>query len=75
MQNVNIQKLEVSVDNIEKVLLHARDVALKEMAKKLPHLEEDDAIAKIIAAAELDPKGNVAKRFSEYITLALKTFF
>ena len=37
MQNVNIPKLEVSIDNIEVVLLNAREVALKEMAKKIPH--------------------------------------
>lgn len=75
MQNVNIQKLEVSVNNIELVLLNAREVALKEMAKKLPHLEESEAIKQIIATAEQDPNGPVAKRFSEYIALALQTFF
>lgn len=75
MQNVNIPKLEVSVNNIELVLLNAREVALKEMAKKLPHLEESEAIKQIIATAEQDPNGPVAKRFSEYITLALQTFF
>jgi biopolymer transport protein ExbD len=75
MQNVNIPKLEVSIDNIEVVLLNAREVALKEMAKKLPHLEESEAIKQIIASAELDPNGPVAKRFAEYISLALTTFF
>lgn len=75
MQNVNIPKLEVSVNNIELVLLNAREVALKEMAKKLPYLEESDAIKQIIATAEQDPNGPVAKRFSEYIALALQTFF
>lgn len=75
MQNVNIPKLEVSVNNIELVLLNAREVALKEMAKKLPHLEESEAIKQIIATAEQDPNGAVAKRFSEYIALALQTFF
>lgn len=75
MQNVNIPKLEVSVNNIELVLLNAREVALKEMAKKLPHLEESEAIKQIIATAEQDPNGPVAKRFSEYIALALQTFF
>lgn len=75
MQNVNIPKLELSVNNIEVVLLNAREVALKEMAKKLPHLEESEAIEQIIATAELDPNGPVAKRFAEYIALALSTFF
>lgn len=75
MQNVNIPKLEVSVNNIELVLFNAREVALKEMAKKLPHLEESAAIKQIIATAEQDPNGVVAKRFSEYIALALQTFF
>ncbi len=45
------------------------------MAKKLPHLEESEAIKQIIASAELDPNGPVAKRFAEYISLALTTFF
>ena len=75
MQNVNIPKLEVSVNNLEVVLLNAREVALKEMAKKLPHLEENDAIEQIIKTAQLDPNGPVAKRFAEYISLALTTFF
>jgi hypothetical protein len=47
----------------------------KEMAKKLPHLEESEAIKQIIASAELDPNGPVANRFAEYISLALTTFF
>ena len=45
------------------------------MAKKLPHLEESEAIKQIIASAELDPNGPVANRFAEYISLALTTFF
>lgn len=72
---IEVQKYAITPENIEQVLIIAREEALKRMAARLPHLEESEAIAQIIATAELDPKGPVASHFADYIAFALKSFF
>lgn len=75
MLNQELPKFNVNPETITEVLLVARNEALKMMAKRLPHLKEDEAIELIIKDALDNPEGNTAKHFNEYITTALKTFF